>query len=269
MDAIISSLGNSKVTTVIRENNYVQGKVIKTDSFTFPVLATVEDIPTPVVVQQPQEANNQPPQSQATNTFEYTLYKSPFGLMYYILYMVDPTISLLHHTDVKPLLTKFVADVAFNLGGDKQLFKAYGFNRKRTVTLQGMQDAIHQGGFHNMVSKEILTYVSKLTKRTVTVYDVETQERYDPSETTGPIALLIYEKGKLSMVDECDDHQVLLYLLFVKEQPFPSDPKIQYLRHLAKVIGKHGSSKTELLAEISSVRDIALKYSDLQVKQSM
>lgn len=88
----------------------------------------------------------------------------PFNTSFSLLFLVniDPLVTLKSKEEICKLVSKFRDDLANNLA---QVYKSYGFSRKRKITLQSMQESIR----NDLFDEYVLTYMSKMLKKNIVV----------------------------------------------------------------------------------------------------
>jgi hypothetical protein len=152
--------GNNKVTGVLKHNKYVQGY---TPEIVKPIV-----VPVPVHVPIPVEPINYYDNPIDTDTF-----------LTMCLNIIDPNICILTKEGVKKHIDPFKVDLAKNLDNDKQLYKKFGFSRKKSINIDSMKSFFNQENTDLNITPEVFTYLSKLLQKNICIVDFSLIVRSD------------------------------------------------------------------------------------------
>ena len=175
MDTIVKIIGTNRVTSSITENpRFVQDAPCTNtnifDLITDPISFFPRSRHKKIELKETLQARPDPKMSQIfsyTNDGFYASHDGTDGntLAFIMLYIVDPTISLVSDAFIKEVINKFKFDMAKNLV-DKQLFRALGFSRRRTLSPEQMQINITGKNADQTMDDDTILYFSKLPKTT-------------------------------------------------------------------------------------------------------
>ena len=302
IEHIIANLGPSKVTVPIKYSRFIQGCK---DRESKPSICTFGEHPFDIYerikgssgssklresnktirsVQPSQQHHFQPPAPQQQQVvskplapcfIESTKDKDGFlsisnicdnTLVFFILQAIDSKVGVLKIEDVHAELSKFKKDLAKNLGSDKQLFKKYGFSRKKTLNLESMQTAIDVQNSDASMTDDIIMYLAKLAKINMCIIN-STFERKDVEcgdemsrwlvfkQSSEGYAL--YSHSEFASINELNAFMIQLHITnnHVSKQGI-KNMKIQDLRKLAKLFGIKSSSKADITTSLLEIKDI-------------
>ena len=138
------------------------------------------------------------------------------SFMYHVLCIIDPLVTVMNHTQVQESLFKFKTDLAKHLGNEKQLFKQFGFSKKKSVTLESMQANLQETNTDLVLFPESLLYIAKLTKLNISICNAEDHTRQDiqgnivDSCPTGASWYMFeWKNGQYKVHDIQDTHDLL------------------------------------------------------------
>jgi hypothetical protein len=203
MEAIVNQLGPNKVNVSFAVNDaYVQGSPFKPIDMN----ASFESIVNPLRLYESIRTKGQKPMRDTklrtealqpmktapdrqhvcnvsnTNTQLIATNIIPRGntIMYHMMCISSPSASLvIHPSEVRKTLELFKTTIAKDLVSEKQLFKMYGFSKKRTVTVDIMQSEIQKEVTDDVMSNETLTYLAKYTQRNLSIIQETQKARTD------------------------------------------------------------------------------------------
>jgi hypothetical protein len=188
------------------------------------------------------------------------------------LFTIDPSAAVMRKEDATSVLSNFMRDLGKNLDNDKQLFRAFGFSRKRNSAelLDNMKrffasddtDALLMSADGVAPTTEVFTYMSKLLQKNICIVDYEAMIRKD--HVSNPLASWVLFKKSGSGPEQPDG--VPSFSLFHNPQgvvpigakieadlvkkgmlsKLVKEAKASYVNKLGKMIGL---SKDELLAK--------------------
>jgi len=205
-----AALEKSKVNSNINHTHYVQGEPVKKPhkpefvnisdmvalGKTKPAQVELTSVSVPVPV----------PVPVAMNDFEKTAgdwvfpvasvaEKNTFLML--CLHLIDAKTSLLRVEDVAKTLEEFKMDLAKNLDNDKNLYKKFGFTRKRTLSIVKMKDEMRAPDTDDVYTCEHFLYLAKLLDAHITLVDLDKIERRDFNDTVGQgHARILFKRGE-------------------------------------------------------------------------
>lgn len=168
-----------------------------------------------------------------------------------ILHHIDPTTKVFKPDMLEAHIIKFQCDLAKNLDNEKQLFKVFGFSRKKSISLETMQTNLQ--GTDAQLTEDIFTYISKLLKKNLVIFNHVANERTDII-TCGETPLLILQTPKYVLTHEFETIKEAndFFVDHVKAKQSTLTPavikdmKITELRALAKLVGIKASQKKDI-----------------------
>lgn len=106
-----------------------------------------------------------------------------------ILAHLDPNTTLMSPDMMQRELLRFKGELAGNLDNDKQLYKKFGFSRKRGfMTIDDMKKEIQNG---STLSIDTITYLGKLVKSNFIAYNTIQHERIDIDDSCEEAVLIV------------------------------------------------------------------------------
>jgi hypothetical protein len=172
-----------------------------------------------------------------------------------ILYSVDKSLSLLRATDAMVHVERFKKDCAAQLDGERQLYKTFGFARKKTSSIEALKHAFMVPNMDMSLQgkDEVIMYMAKLTNSCIILYNMESGMRNDFNKSSTYL-LLVYNKDRYQMYNEIDLGAITieLYRLHVDEfkTNIDSETSFSKLRALGKAVGIKGTNKEEVVTAI-------------------
>jgi len=265
MEAVISSLGSSKVTAQIKSNDFMQGNPYA------PPASLISKVANPLEMYESgrkstsrqQHTTMQPqPHHQVVNnitslvsTDKYDTYggnKSSF--MFLILYQIDPVISVYKPCDADAAVDKFKEDCKLSLEGDKQLFRKHGFSRKRGLTPDDIRKGLDQG---DAMTDDGITYMAKLVQKHIIVYNESTKERGDYNGTAPTTVLFVKSASSRFRMYRGPEESIPKELFTLYSATVGTitasditNMKLPDLHCFGKVLGIKASSRAELVAQL-------------------
>lgn len=190
---VLKQLGPNKVTQpFIEDAAFVQGIIPSSSSAAcvdpfslFPVpsvgMGSIKKHPGPLKVHIAQVQT----QTQTQNTQTYrNVGREPVtntkpAFITTVMATLNPLVSVL--TDQEDTLTKFKRELSKNLTNERQLFKKFGFSRKKGVRLESMQKEIEElsSSRFDLPSEYMLQYIAHLFKANMAIINEEKTERTD------------------------------------------------------------------------------------------
>lgn len=171
--SVLKRLGASKITQTITEDpHFTQGGVPSTR----PPLDPFQLFPRPelkATVLAPRKVEH-----ATTSTDEV---HSPFirgkTFFHIIMHIMNPMVSVLN--DQSHALEHFKQELSKNLTNESQLFKKFGFSRRKGLTAEDMQAEIMKTSSSAIPSENIMHYVCNLIKSNISLIDETKVERID------------------------------------------------------------------------------------------
>lgn len=290
MEDIITKLGPTKVTATIRSNGFAQGfEYVTGDSL-------LQDLYDPHAMFESMRGkkhtsvngatmtcnntnNNNSNNSNNNNTAIKTMIapshvseqvlvddgkyewfvKHGNTFMFLALYNADPVVTVLKLADAHLALERFVGDCKANLDGTAQLYKKYGFNRKRGMTVSGLQEALVSDLAHN---DEAYTFIAKLLNVHLILYNVSFHERRDYNDGDDSLRQLMilrmldntHRQFKESSPDAIRKELYRVHSDSTKTIP-DEDSKLAELRGFAKAVGIKATNKKDVLAALENFKN--------------
>lgn len=99
-----------------------------------------------------------------------------------LLHLIDQKTSLLKLSDALNALTSFKIDLSKNLDNEKQLWKKFGFHRKRTLNLEKVKSDLTSEHTDSILGHEHYLYFAKLVGMEFIVVNYATLERFAYNE---------------------------------------------------------------------------------------
>lgn len=288
MEFIIQSMGPNKVNVPIKESQtYVQRGERKNDD-PFAVFSVFESFPNPFKEFEQLKSSNGsstyvktqtnvttkfckvPEEKKTTNNTEKNTddvmnIKSriapPKGntLLCEIMGIMNPLVTVMSGSSLTDTLADFKDDLARNLNNERQLFKEFGFSKKRSLTVDEMKANIRQTTTDGNLRPEVLTYLAYLLLKNICILDSQNLERTE-TEAIVKSESDSYHVFKLNSGDtfvylgikSTDDIDKYAMNMFqeVKECIVPQTMKIQDLRQAYQFLtNKHktGMKKADLI----------------------
>jgi hypothetical protein len=281
MDELFETIGPSKVTAVINHNQFIQGcnehpslKIarIKEMPLIDPVsmlyeVRTKNSLSSKTTRLQEQknvvrkalpsiEADGSQITSMVFSSAGYTVSHPSLlnnSFISIILFTIDSKISLLRPNDAISAVEKFKKDCASSLDGDKNLFKTFGFSRKKNYSINTLKTVIQDPYTDKILhaNEEAVLFFGKLLGKQVITYNLETGERCDFNK--GDPMLFVYKNGHYELYNVEKIEEITKHIFELFTSIFTLDSvKSSYakLRQLAKAIGVKCSTKDEILQHI-------------------
>ena len=203
MEAVIDHLGPNKVNVSFVVNDaYVQGSPFKPIDMNASFASIVNPLklyestrnkshttfrdskPRATIEQQTTKFTPQPVQTSREFAPPTTSISNivPEGnvIMYHMMCISSPAASLLvNPSDINRALDVFKSTIARELVSEKQLFKVYGFSKKRSITVEAMQSELQKAVTDGDMSTETLSCLAKYTKRNISIVQTSDKIRTD------------------------------------------------------------------------------------------
>ncbi len=191
-----------------------------------------------------------------------TLASNSFATL--VLYNVDKSLSLLRAQDALVCVEKFKQECSTQLDGERQLYKAFGFARKRSSSIEALKQALVVPNMDISLQgkDDVIMYMAKLTNSSIILYNIESGMRNDFNKSS-TYMLLVYNKDRYQMYNEKDLGAITkeLYRLHVDEFKTNVDSETSFskLRALGKALGIKGTNKEEVVTAIRAAVDVGGK----------
>ena len=171
--AHIATFAN-RVSSVIHEDDAFVQHAKYQETLPVPVFDDFNEVLSAVNIHTTQQPST-PVTSQAFLKEERDWVSGPsFSTLF--LVNIDPLITLKSKAEVCASAEKFRIDLANNL---VNVYKSYGFSRKRKITLQSMQENIKG----DKVDEYIFTYMAKLLNKNIWIQHDRKKQEYVGSDT--------------------------------------------------------------------------------------
>ena len=261
IDELTRGLKNNRITMSIKSNNFMQGcnrdvlddgQIFKQMSNPFVAMGTTRKNETSNAVQKAVIQQDESVKSNGNTMLQI------------FLHLLEPKTTLIKREDIDIQLKSFKESLAKELDSEKQLFKKFGFSRKRTCDIDDFKKKLTQIITDTVpFDNDVLTYLSKLSKRDVVVFDVKNQIRIASvcGQSDATVLLISYDAlmHKYNMInefvskDECNKACARLY--FDNYKPNLESLKVLELKALAKLLGCKSTSKQEAYESIKRLLD--------------
>jgi len=185
---IFASLHKSKVNLPIKTNHFVQGTPISGLTHTFPNINEMLDKHHNEMNDFSKDNDYLTPKVSPGNTF-----------LMLCLHIIDGKTSLLRVPDAIKNLTSFKADLANNLDNDKQLYKKFGFSRKRNLNVDKMKAELILDDTDAIIGPEHTLYLAKLIGAHIVAIDPSKLERHDLNADASPSYLFTKNENVFSL----------------------------------------------------------------------
>jgi hypothetical protein len=93
--------------------------------------------------------------------------------------MIDPLVTVMSFSQLHSNVQKFKEDLSKNLNNEKQLYKAFGFSRKKSISLESMQSNLTAPKTDKALTPESILYIAKLTQTNIVLCHWDDMERMD------------------------------------------------------------------------------------------
>lgn len=249
MQAIFAGLGPNKVTVPFQESTrFVQGNKAYVTSYPY-------SFPHPANVLE----------SQSTSTMNHkkepirkTLISKEDSVMYHMMVYLSPMAAL--PSDKESTLKEFKEELVKNLTNEKQLYKAFGFSKKRSCTVEDLSNAIMGKSVEK--SADAMTYLAKLSNARIIIVNIDALSRVDYAYGDDTTCIFFaYDDGEYNYIEHLKTlHECNVYIVKQSMAKLPpiSALKLTEAKTIVKFLtgnSKTPSTKAAVIAEI----DAALK----------
>jgi hypothetical protein len=170
------------------------------------------------------------------------------------LHLIDSTLSVLPLNSIKKTVDDFKIDLAKNLDNDKQLYKKFGFSRKRSITIDGMKAFLTGDNTDTNFMVEVFTYMAKLLQKNICIVDFAEKSRGDyMHDVLSPWILFRIDTGSYQLYTGTEN----IYTVIEKELKLTPDIKLLKANELKKIIKLTGLSKEVLFEKVSRSQSVA------------
>lgn len=235
MEKVFSLLGPSKVTLDISQNRFTQNSLERQKPST-----VKHDFESPIQIYESLKKKSCSKSAGMT-------------LLYSVVFLNDVKIALLQTDQLSKVLTMFQNEAAYNLEGEKQLYKKWGFFRRKGCSVACMKETILATENNDILclsSKHVMQYMALLSNHYLIIFNQDKTERMDYGDPSKEHRLLIYkEKNGFTLIEKTEPIDKKLFKLFIEKFPLPNEDEIKmpYLRSISKVLNLPKMQKVDII----------------------
>jgi hypothetical protein len=250
IQSVIDSLGPNKVTVPFQESSrFVQGNTAYAKSYPYSFQHPFKLFETQY---KERKTSGQP------NLSGGSVICKEDAILYQLMVYLTPMSSL--PSDKASTLNEFRCELVRNLSNEKQLYKMFGFSKKKTCTIEDLTKAIMEPSVEK--SADAMTYLSKLAQSRIIIVDIKAMTRAD--YVHGDSCILFDYDGVSAEYKYIDNVKTLeecnRYILAKTKDTLPpsSSLKLNEAKTIVKFLSgnsKTATTKAEVLAELEALKN--------------